>query len=300
MKVNPMKTNDVSRSATAWNAIDASMGTSTLRALAWSDEEDSIAEPVPYAGEGDPRPQASTPRFQLPALLFGIAATAATIAAGGLVLTLTGTEAPAPVTAVRPAPPQVGQPSRPDNPEGVTPDGVSRSSQPVFAGSPAVDAAPRVASVPHSVTNSPQPETATNSPTARVTAESAPTPKTAIEQGVEAADAPAEDAPAEPAADPVPPADAPVPPVLPVPPLTPPVFNPPIVSVPPVAPELVPHPVGPPVFHVPDAPAAPITALPSGPVFRVPGAALNPEIAVPAGTTLRPLAPKLPVNSAPR
>lgn len=76
----------------------------TFRALAWSDDDDSIAEPVSFAA-GEPQP-APAPRYRCSALWFGIAAAVAGVAVGGLLYTVNQTpEVPPeiPVTVTPPA-----------------------------------------------------------------------------------------------------------------------------------------------------------------------------------------------------
>lgn len=66
----------------------------TFRALAWSQEDDSLAEPLPYIGDESSVPEdaPSAPRYRRSTLLFGLAAGFAATAIGGLVLTLVNTD----------------------------------------------------------------------------------------------------------------------------------------------------------------------------------------------------------------
>ncbi|HET7667406.1 MAG TPA: Hsp70 family protein [Mycobacterium sp.] len=85
----------------------------TFRALAWSQDDSPLGEPVPYSGDdytfdhgvGDARPQVAfaheeegyepepepLPWYKRPPILFGAAAAAVLLAIGGLAITLTGT-----------------------------------------------------------------------------------------------------------------------------------------------------------------------------------------------------------------
>ncbi|WP_094289868.1 Hsp70 family protein, partial [Mycobacterium lehmannii] len=112
-----------SMSAAAWAAGAAGVaaaesasdgaGSATFRALAWSQDDSPVDEPVPYAGEDytfegggtgarpamefaheeeqyEPEPE-PLPWYRRPVVLFGAAAAAALLAAGGLAVTLTST-----------------------------------------------------------------------------------------------------------------------------------------------------------------------------------------------------------------
>ncbi|MGH7292960.1 MAG: Hsp70 family protein, partial [Myxococcota bacterium] len=108
---------------------DAAPGSSTFRALAWSQDDDALAELEPYTGEdpyADPYADSSTTRVvaqyhprredeprsswqRLPLLIFGVAATLAVVAVGGVAIALTSatdetrpTPSRAPVTATSP------------------------------------------------------------------------------------------------------------------------------------------------------------------------------------------------------
>lgn len=99
----------------------------TFRALAWSQDDDAAAEPVPYVGEEytsrpeygaaaptGPRPMiefeaepetvsvaADLPWYRRPALLFGIAAACAALAVGGLAVRLTNSDSTPTTTTTR-------------------------------------------------------------------------------------------------------------------------------------------------------------------------------------------------------
>ena len=125
---------------TAANA--AAPDSSTFRALAWSQDDDTIGDPAPYTGEdpyADPYADSSTTRVvtqyrprqeepeprtwqRVPLLIFGVAAVIALIAVGGVAIALTSstedtapTPKTAPVTATSPAapPPTSQQPPPP-------------------------------------------------------------------------------------------------------------------------------------------------------------------------------------------
>jgi hypothetical protein len=110
----------------------AAPDSSTFRALAWSQDDDTVGDPTPYTGEdpyADPYADSSTTRVvaqyhprqddeprswqRLPLLLFGVAAVVALVAVGGVAIALTSatdetrpTPTTAPVTATSPpAPP---------------------------------------------------------------------------------------------------------------------------------------------------------------------------------------------------
>ena len=111
---------------------DAAPGSSTFRALAWSQDDDALGEPEPYTGAdpyADPYAEASTTRVvtyhprredeprsswqRLPTLILGVAAAIAVVAVGGVAIALTSatdesrpTPSTAPITATSPpAPP---------------------------------------------------------------------------------------------------------------------------------------------------------------------------------------------------
>ena len=283
----------------------------TLWALAWSDEPESLAEPVPYTGGDDAAPQSGQTRYRLPVLLFGIAAGAAAIAVGGLALTLSGTEtqpSPAVTTeavqiAVTPGEGPTGDDARAG--------GAPQSFLPVTVGSPAAATVTRVTNVPQRVINSSKPS---------VAAGPASTPPVGVPQDFGTAPAPAAPAPEAPApapAAPAPAAPAPAPvttPAAPPPPAAPPVSTPPIVSIPEVTPMPMPHPVVPPTFDVSSVPVAPnhgvvppVLDFTPAPLSPKPGivlppvlhnpvapAAANPVITLPTDVTLTPLVPNLP------
>jgi hypothetical protein len=107
---------------------DAAPGSSTFRALAWSQDDETVGDPEPYTGEdpyADPYGDAGTTRVvaqyhprredepkswqRLPLLIFGVAAAIAVVAVGGVAIALTSatdetrpTPTSVPVTATSP------------------------------------------------------------------------------------------------------------------------------------------------------------------------------------------------------
>ena len=99
----------VAPAAAVVNSVTDEPGSATFRALAWSQDDDTDNEPVPYTGE-DPyatdvttaRPpveyvpptgpiaEVSRPWHRLPQLVFGLGAVVALIAVGGMAIALTG------------------------------------------------------------------------------------------------------------------------------------------------------------------------------------------------------------------
>ena len=155
----------------------------TFRALAWSQDDSPAGEPVPYSGEDyayegptDARPQVAFAHeeegyepepqplawYKRPAILFGAAAAAALLAAGGLAVTLTGTSGESsPVTetattlSMEPSP--QGPPPEPVTTVTVGPDGVQTTT--VVAPPPP----------PPPTTTTTSPTTTTTSPTTTTT-----------------------------------------------------------------------------------------------------------------------------------
>lgn len=289
-------------------APELSPQSATLWALAWSDEPESLAEPVPYTGGDDVAPQSGETRRRLPVLLFSIAASAAAIAIGGLALTLGGTDTQ-PEPAVTTESVQIAvTPGQEPAGDGTRAGGnAPRPSLPVAVGSPAAQTVPRVANAPQRVINASAPSAAAGPASA---------PQAAVPQnvGAPAAPAPAPAAPAPAAPAPAAPGPAPVTiMVAPPPSAAPPVSAPPIVSIPEVTPMPMPNPVFPPTFHVPSVPVAPNPVVPPilqstpAPLAPKPGivvppvlhepvapAASNPAITLPTDVTLTPLVPNLP------
>ncbi len=252
----------------------------TFRALAWSQEDDGAADPLPYIGDlyGDvagqnPAPEADsqptglvgadgaeTPstRSGRPAVLFGIAAGFAAVACGGLLLAVLNTDdGPTRIS------PEVTQPARNVTSQPNTATAAIRPPSPApvrTAAGPALVVPSAVA--PSRAFPAPAPESQTPA---------------APEAAVPAAVAPAATVPAA-----VPEVSAPEvsAPEFTAPDATPPVW------VPPVTPQPVPHPVGPQTFHVPAVsgpihvptvgdPALPLPAAPD-PVLT-----LTPDLVLP-------------------
>ena len=104
-----MRQTGVAPAAAVVNSVTDEPGSATFRALAWSQDDDTDNEPVPYTGE-DPyatdvttaRPpveyvpptgpiaEESRPWHRLPQLVFGLGAVVALIAVGGVAIALTG------------------------------------------------------------------------------------------------------------------------------------------------------------------------------------------------------------------
>ena len=118
---------DPAATAPAPTAAANSSGSATFRALAWSQDDDSTDEPLPYTG-GEYLPDTGTTRAvsqyvqptgpigvderrawqRLPQFVFGVAAVAALAAVGGVAIALTSSEqdsSPAPSTTQAPPPP---------------------------------------------------------------------------------------------------------------------------------------------------------------------------------------------------
>ena len=215
----------------------------TFRALAWSQADDSLAEPLPYTGEeyqehAAPEPCAAEPptatRYRRSTLLSGIGVGFAAAAIGGLLLTVVNTDdgpTAIPVVVTQPATKIVS--SQPVSAT-VNQGGPIRLSASARAVPPAVAPA-----VPPAVAQTP----ASDAP--------APAP-----QALSTPEIPAPEAAPEAAAPGVTPPGA-KPPVW-----VPPVITVPVVSVPEVTPQQVPHPVVQPDFHVPTLPDPVITMKP--------------------------------------
>ena len=229
----------------------------TFRALAWSDDDDSIAEPANCAA-GEPQP-APAPRYRRSALWYGIAAAVAGVAVGGLLFTVNQT--PEIPTAI---PVKVTQPAQ--NLVDAQPGGSTSSSvPPASAGGAPVRAALPV--VPFETQVAPPRPAAVG-----------PKPDSQQTSG-----APEVVAPAPPAAE-IPEPDVPEPgvpePEVTTPPLI--LITSPVPSIPDLTPDLtlreIPRRAGPPVFRVPPAPAAgatpPVDAAPAAPVLPDSGVAL--------------------------
>lgn len=274
------------RAPNAWAARREDQAPSaTFRALAWSQDDDSVAEPLPYTGEEyqectDSRPTArvtadtaepsSATGYRRSTLLYGIAAGFAVAAIGGLLLSVVNTDdGPATISTkvtqpatniVKPQP--KSEPARQEGPiREAVPAPAGTATAPVHAVPSAV--APRPA------TAAPAPDTQTPS-----TPEAAAPEAAAPEVAAPKAAAPESAAPEFTAPDAKPPV------------WVPPALSSPIVSVPEVTPQQVPHPVGPldfdlPTdFHVPTV-ADPQIASPAAPAAPDPVITWQPEVVIP-------------------
>ena len=284
------------RIPTAWTTgRDDESQSATFRALAWSQNDDSVAEPLPYIGEDYAAPEAESletvrngegavespfgTRFSGPALAYGIAAGFAAAAVGGLLLTVVNADITPTTTSASVIQPVMSalspQPNRPAAPARTAAARPPRAVPPV-ANAPLPSNRPRPVVDPPVSTGT---AIAPDAPTV-------PTPEVPLPLGSEP----------QVATPPVatPPVETPqvaTPEVTPAPPAPP---APPIVSIPEVTPQPVPHPVGPPVFVVPEVqdvrislppvisvPAAPAAPIPAGlPVISLPAAAAVPTAPV--------------------
>jgi hypothetical protein len=279
------------RTPNAWAARREDQAQSaTFRALAWSEDDDSVAEPLPYTGEeylecSDSRPGVrvtadtaeppSATGYRRPTLLYGIAAGFAAAAIGGLLLTVVNTDdGPTTISTKVTQPAANVVNSQPDS-EKARQDGPIRQ----FVPAPVKTAGVPVRAVPSAVAPGPTiagpaPETQTPStPEAAVPEVAVPeaaVPEVAVPEAV----APEAAAPEFTAPDAKPPV------------LVPPVISSPVVSLPEVTPQQVPNPVGPldfdlPTdFHVPTVADPPI-AWPAAPAAPNPVLNWQPEVVIP-------------------
>ena len=284
------------RIPTAWTTgRDDESQSATFRALAWSQEDDSVAEPLPYIGEDYAAPEAESletfrtgegavesafgTRFSRPALLYGIAAGFAAAAVGGLLLTVVNADITPTTTSATVLQPVMSalspQPNRPAAP-------AKTAAAPPARAVPPVANTPQPSNTPRLVVDPPVSTVASITPDAPTI----PTPELLLPLGSE----PQVETPPV-ASPPVATPQVATPEVNPAPPAPP---APPIVSIPEVTPQPVPHPVGPPVFAVPEVqdvrislppvisvPAAPAAPIPAGlPVISLPAAAAVPTAPV--------------------
>ena len=283
------------RTPTAWaTSRDDESQSATFRALAWSQEDDSADEYLPWIGEEytvsevDSRQavqfteeaagSVSAPRFSRSALLYGIVAGFAAASVGGLLLTVVNADIAPPTTS-----PTVIQPA--ENVLVTQPNGESAHQADTirpFAPAPTNAVASSARPVPPAANSVP-------SAPARPPASQLPS-------------APQASAPEVAAPEVTTPQVKPQ--VLVVPPELPPVVTSPIVSVPEVTPQPVPHPVGPIVIHVPAVSDPTHLPTPSGPIHMptvfdpaIPEpaapAASNPGISLKPGVTIPVVIPTL-------
>lgn len=284
----------------AWTTgRDDESQSATFRALAWSQDDDSVAEPLPYIGEDYAALEAESletvrsgagaagspfgTRFSRPALLYGIAAGFAAAAVGGLLLTVVNADITPTTTSATVIQPVMSalspQPNRPAAP-------TKTAAAPQVRAVPPVANTPQTSNTPRPVVDPPVSTVAAITPDAPTV----PTPELPLPLG------------SEPQVETPPVAIPPVAtPQVATPEVTPavqapPVFNPPIVSVPEVTPQPVPHPVGPPVFAVPTVQDAgvslpPVISVPAAPAAPI--LAGLPVISLPAAAAV-PTAPVIP------
>ena len=270
------------RIPTAWTTgCDDESQSATFRALAWSQDDDSVAEPLPYIGEDYAASEAESLetvrngegaagarfgiRFSRPALLYGIAAGFAAFAVGGLLLTVVNADITPTTTSATVIQPVMSalspQPNRPAAPARTAAARPPRAVPPV-ANAPLPSNRPRPVVDPPVSTGT---AIAPDAPTV-------PTPEVPLPLGSEP----------QVATPPVatPPVETPqvaTPEVTPAPPAPP---APPIVSIPEVTPQPVPHPVGPIVLDVPTV-ADPAIPAPAGPAASNPVISLKPDVTIP-------------------
>ncbi|MCX6484844.1 MAG: hypothetical protein NT146_16660 [Mycobacterium sp.] len=278
------------RTPTAWAAgREDESQSATFRALAWSQEDDSIAECLPYIGEEfavselnsrqtvqfaeDAAGSLSAPRFSRSALLSGIVAGFAAAAVGGLLLTVVNADITPPTTS-----PTVIQ--RAENLVVSPPSG-----EPAHQGSPIRPSAPAVVNAAGAPARA-VPPAVTPAPTVRAFPPASQKPSAPEAPAPEVTAAPELPAPAVTAPQVMTPQAKP--PVLVVPPELPPLVTSPIVSVPEVTPQPVPHPVGPIVIRVPTV-SDPAIPAPAAPAASNPGISLKPGVTIPVAIpTLSP------------
>lgn len=258
----------------------------TFRALAWSQDNDAVAEPLPYLGGEheeftvpgeETADRSAPPRYRRSTLLFGFAVGLTAAAVGGVVLTVMSADTvPARSLPVVIHPAEDGLNAV--NAESLQPI-LQTAPVPARAVSTAATTPPIAVAVPQHTATAITPDAAPPAPV--VTAPEAAPPVT------------------------VPPVVTPpivsvpeVTPMVSVPEVTPIVSVPevtPIVSVPEVTPQPVPHPVGPPLIHVPVSHDLPVVPLPDlgvsvPPIIQVPAApgqsnpviTLHPVVTLPA------------------
>jgi len=280
------------RIPTAWaTSRDDESQSATFRALAWSQEDDSVAEPLPYIGEDYAASEAESLetvrngegaagsrfgiRFSRPALLYGIAAGFAAFAVGGLLLTVVNADITPTTTSATVIQPVMSalspQPNRPAAP-------ARTAAAPPARAVPPVANAPLPSNRPRPVVDPPVSTGTAITPDAPTV----PTPEVPLPLGSEpqVATPPVATPPvATPLVATPPVATPPVatPEVTPAPPAPP---APPIVSVPEVTPQPVPHPVGPIVIRVPKV-SDPAIPAPAATAASNPGISLKPGVTIP-------------------
>ena len=284
------------RIPTAWTTgRDDESQSATFRALAWSQEDDSVGEYLPYIGEeftvsetdsrqtvhcaADAAGSVSAPRYSRSVLLGGIVAGFAAAAVGGLLVAFVNADITPPTTSptvIQPAKNAVvsqpnggsahqGGPIRP-----LAPAPTNTAAAPVRTGASAATPAPTAPALPPASQGPSAPQVpAPEVTTPEVTVPQVATPQIATPQVATPEVATPEVATPEVAA---------------------PQVEPPIVSVPEVTPQPVPHPVGPIVLHVPTVSDPAIPAL-------VAPAASNPVISLKPDVTIPVVIPRFPAGA---
>ena len=284
------------RIPTAWTTSrDDESQSATFRALAWSQDDDSVGEYLPYIGEeftvseadsrqtvhcaADAAGSVSAPRYSRSVLLFGIVAGFAAAAVGGLLVAFVNADITPPTTSptvIQPAKNAVvsqpnggsahqGGPIRP-----LAPAPTNTAAAPVRTGASAATPAPTAPALPPASQGPSAPQVpAPEVTTPEVTVPQVATPQIATPQVATPEVATPEVATPEVAA---------------------PQVEPPIVSVPEVTPQPVPHPVGPIVLHVPTVSDPAIPAL-------VAPAASNPVISLKPDVTIPVVIPRFPAGA---
>ena len=289
------------RIPTAWTTSrDDESQSATFRALAWSQDDDSVGEYLPYIGEeftvseadsrqtvhsaADAAGSVSAPRYSRSVLLGGIVAGFAAAAVGGLLVAFVNADITPPTTSpavIQPAKNAVvsqpnggsahqGGPIRP-----VAPAPTNTAAAPVRTGASAATPAPAAPALPPASQGPSAPQvSAPEVTTPEVTVPQVTTPQIATPQVT----TPQVTTPQVAA------------PEVATPEVAAPQVQPPIVSVPEVTPQPVPHPVGPIVLHVPTVSDPAIPAL-------VAPAASNPVISLKPDVTIPVVIPRFPAGA---
>ena len=274
------------RIPTAWTTSrDDESQSATFRALAWSQDDDSVGEYLPYIGEeftvseadsrqtvhcaADATGSVSAPRYSRSVLLGGIVAGFAAAAVGGLLVAFVNADITPPTTSpavIQPAKNAVvsqpnGESAHQSGPiRPVAPAPTNSAAAPVRTGASAATPAPTAPALPPASQGSSAPQVSAP----EVTVPQVATPQIATPQVTTPEVAAPEVATPEVAA----------------PEVAAPQVEPPIVSVPEVTPQPVPHPVGPIVLHVPTVSDPAIPAL-VAPAASDPVTSLKPDVTIP-------------------